>query len=185
MDNTDTSFCLTTNLPNRTNLSFLSNTECTEAHRFGNGGVLMWFMHALKGQPLHSPGQAKRHPGICVDVGNARPEGAKVLRPNYLILYFCPYRARVAMTFIKPRVPLRLPWAMEYRAFSPSWRRTGLMSMRFTCALKGNYIIITTINAAALTGRAGKSAHQNHRVLPWAMRSCPYRASPLHLKREC
>ncbi len=34
---------------------------------------------ALKGQPTHSPGQAKRHPGFYVDVVHVRPVRAKAL----------------------------------------------------------------------------------------------------------
>ncbi len=34
---------------------------------------------ALKGQPAHSPGQAKRHPGFYIDVVHVRPVRAKAL----------------------------------------------------------------------------------------------------------
>ncbi|MDY5925646.1 hypothetical protein, partial [Hallella sp.] len=65
-------------------------------------------------------GQAKRHPGYYGFIFGAPLKGKSF---NYQC--FCPFRARLLVSIRKPRVSLRLPWAMRLLGFQPVFEYYG------------------------------------------------------------
>ena len=84
----------------------------------------------LKAQQFHSPGQAKRRPGLGASKCSYALKGQK-----YRADYTFALTGRAYRSHAKPRAPLRLPWAKYFWAFSPplGYGIVGLSARTLSC----------------------------------------------------
>ena len=75
--------------------------------------------NALQGQPAHSPGQAKRHPGLF-HVVDGRPAKGKSVDNGRTDNAFA-LTARRDNATLHPGCRCALPWAMCFCAYSACW----------------------------------------------------------------
>ena len=95
----------------------LSVKIITKVSDLGRGG--------LKAQQAHSPGQAKRHPGLRIAIVLTPCKGKSVINMAQSLSKISIRMNASALTgrtndnTIIPRVSLRLPWAMRSLGFQP------------------------------------------------------------------